>query len=53
MVAAVTIVVTYSFVGAWLILKIIDKFERVRVPDAVEMRGLDSEIHGEAAYVLD
>ena len=52
-VAAVAIVATYSFVGTWLILKIIDKFERVRVPDAVEKKGLDSEIHGEAAYVLD
>ena len=44
---------TYSFVGTWLILKLIDRFERVRVPDAVERKGLDSEIHGEAAYVLD
>jgi ammonium transporter, Amt family len=52
-VAAVAIVATYSFVGTWLILKILDKFERVRVPDAVERKGLDSEIHGEAAYVLD
>jgi Amt family ammonium transporter len=52
-IAAVAIVATYSFVGTWLILKLIDKFERVRVPDAVEQKGLDSEIHGEAAYVLD
>lgn len=52
-VAAVAIVATYSFVATWLILKIIDKFERVRVPDAIELKGLDSEIHGEAAYVLD
>ena len=52
-VAAVAIVATYSFVGTWLILKVIDKFERVRVPDAVERKGLDSEIHGEAAYVFD
>jgi Amt family ammonium transporter len=52
-VAAVAIVAAYSFAGTWLILKIIDKFERVRVPDAVEQKGLDSEIHGEAAYVLD
>jgi Amt family ammonium transporter len=52
-VAAVAIVAAYSFVGTWLILKLIDKFERVRVPDAVEQKGLDSEIHGEAAYVLD
>jgi Amt family ammonium transporter len=52
-VAAVAIVATYSFVVTWLILKFIDRFERVRVPDAIELKGLDSEIHGEAAYVLD
>ncbi len=52
-VAAVAIVATYSFVVTWLILKLIDRFERVRVPDAIELKGLDSEIHGEAAYVLD
>ncbi len=52
-IAAVAIIATYSFVGTWLILKILDRFERVRVPDAVELKGLDSEIHGEAAYVLD
>ncbi len=52
-IAAVAIVATYSFVVTWLILKILDRFERVRVPDAVELKGLDTEIHGEAAYVLD
>ena len=52
-IAAVALVATYSFVVTWLILKILDRFERVRVPDAVELKGLDSEIHGEAAYVLD
>ncbi len=52
-VAAVAIIATYSFVVTWLILKILNVFERVRVPDAIELKGLDSEIHGEAAYVLD
>jgi ammonium transporter, Amt family len=52
-VAAVAIVASYSFAATWIILKILDRFERVRVPDAVELRGLDTEIHGEAAYVLD
>jgi ammonium transporter, Amt family len=52
-VAAVAIVASYSFAATWIILKILDRFERVRVPDAVELKGLDTEIHGEAAYVLD
>ena len=52
-VAAVAIVGAYAFFVTWLILKLINRFEPVRVPDAVEQKGLDSEIHGEAAYVLD
>jgi Amt family ammonium transporter len=52
-VAAVAIIATYSFVVTWLILKTLNVFERVRVPDAIELKGLDSELHGEAAYVLD
>lgn len=52
-VAAVAIVAVYAFVVTWLILKAVDLFEPVRVPDAVEQKGLDSEIHGESAYVFD
>lgn len=37
----------------FLILKLINLFGSVRVPDAVEMRGLDSELHGEETYVMD
>jgi Amt family ammonium transporter len=51
-VAAVAIVGAYAFFVTWLILKLINRFEPVRVPDAVEQKGLDSEIHGEAAYTF-
>jgi len=34
----------------WLILKVLDRFEKVRVPDELELKGLDMEM-GEQ-YVL-
>jgi ammonium transporter, Amt family len=52
-VAAALITAVYSFGMTFLILKFIGLFGSVRVPDAVEMTGLDSELHGEEAYVLD
>jgi ammonium transporter, Amt family len=51
-VGSVAIVVVYAFVMTWLILKLLDRFQAVRVPDDVELRGLDSELHGEEAYDL-
>jgi ammonium transporter, Amt family len=49
----VLIIGAYSFVVTWLILKIVNRFVPVRVPDDVELKGLDSELHGETAYVLE
>jgi Amt family ammonium transporter len=51
--AAALFIGAYSFVGTWAILKVLDKFDPVRVPDAVEQKGLDTEIHGEEAYAFD
>jgi Amt family ammonium transporter len=51
-VAAAAIVAAYAFVVTWLILKILDRFEPVRVPDDVELKGLDSEMQEEDAYIL-
>ena len=51
-VGAAAIVAVYSFVVTWLILKILDRFESVRVPDDVELKGLDTEMHEEDAYIL-
>jgi len=42
----------YAFVMTWLILKVLDRFEPVRVPDEVEQQGLDSEMREEEAYFL-
>jgi Amt family ammonium transporter len=52
-VLAVLIIGTYSFVVTWIILKVINIFGPVRVPDEVEKLGLDSHLHGEDAYAFD
>jgi len=50
--AAVVIVTAYSFAVTFAILKLLDRFEPVRVSESVEERGLDTELHGEQAYDL-
>lgn len=40
----------YSFGLTYLILKVVNIFEPVRVSNEVEVKGLDSGIHGETAY---
>jgi len=42
----------YAFVVTYLILKVINIFEAVRVPETMEIAGLDTSIHGEVAYEL-
>ena len=51
-VVAVVITTVYSFGVTYGILKIINVFEPVRVPDDVQVKGLDIAIHGETAYDL-
>ncbi|MDP9343289.1 MAG: ammonium transporter [Actinomycetota bacterium] len=51
-VAAALLVAAYAFVVTWLILKALNRVEPIRVPDEVELRGLDSEMGEEEAYVL-
>jgi Amt family ammonium transporter len=51
-VAAAFLVAAYAFVLTWVILKVLDKFEPVRVPDAVELAGLDTELEEPDAYVF-
>ncbi len=43
----------YAFVVTWVILKVINLFEPVRVPDEVEKRVSTSQLHGEDAYTFD
>ena len=40
----------YAFLVTYLILKVINVFEPVRVPETMEIQGLDTSIHGETAY---
>ncbi len=48
--AAVVITSVYSFVVTFVILKVVNHFDPVRVSDEVESKGLDATIHGEMAY---
>jgi len=45
-------VAAFSFGATWLILKIMNFFSPVRVPDAVEVTGLDEGQFGEEGYSL-
>ena len=49
-IAGVLVAAVYAFVVTYLILKAIDRFEPVRVSEAVEAHGLDEILHGEPAY---
>lgn len=49
---AAIFVAAYSFGITWLVLKIQNVFSPVRVPDEVEVKGLDEGIFGERAYEL-
>lgn len=51
-VVAALFVAFYAFAVTWLILKVLNKFEAIRVPDEMEMRGLDTELEEEQAYSL-
>lgn len=51
-VGAACLVAAYAFILTWLILKVVDRFQPVRVPDSVELAGLDSEMEEERAYEL-
>jgi len=51
-VAAALLVAAYAFAVTWLILKVLNHFEPIRVADEVEMAGLDTEMEEEQAYVL-
>jgi Amt family ammonium transporter len=46
------IAIVYSFGVTWLILKILNRFIPVRVPDEIEAKGLDEGEFGEEAYTL-
>ncbi len=45
-------VAAYSLGVTWLILKVLNRFQPVRVPDEAEMEGLDTEMLEREAYIL-
>ncbi|MDP2749795.1 MAG: ammonium transporter [Nanoarchaeota archaeon] len=47
---AVIVVAAYSFIGSFILLKIIGKFMKLRVSKEDEEKGLDYSQHGEEAY---
>ncbi|WP_207004966.1 ammonium transporter [Trinickia mobilis] len=48
---AVVISGVWAFVFTWVVLWLIDRVTAVKVDAATEERGLDSELHGEEAYL--
>jgi Amt family ammonium transporter len=50
---AVAVVVPFSFIGSWLLLKAVNVFSPLRVSPEAEDAGLDLSEHGEEAYQLD
>ena len=51
-VCAALLVAAYTFVVTWIILKVLNHFEPIRVPDSVELAGLDTELEEPDAYVF-
>ena len=51
-VAASLLIAAFAFSMTWLILKVIDRFEPVRVPDSLELAGLDTELEEQRVYEL-
>jgi ammonium transporter, Amt family len=50
---AVAVVAPFSFVGSYLLLKLVNVFSPLRVSPEAEDAGLDLSEHGEEAYQLD
>jgi Amt family ammonium transporter len=50
---AVAVVAPFSFVGSYVLLKVVNVFSPLRVTEKAEDAGLDLSEHGEEAYQLD
>src|SRR5262249_46327846 len=51
-IVAVTVSLLYCFVGAYILLKVVDAVVGLRVNEEDELAGLDLSQHGETAYTL-
>jgi Amt family ammonium transporter len=47
---AAGVILLYSFVATWILLKVLDRVMGLRVTDEHEFQGLDITQHGEAGY---
>jgi Amt family ammonium transporter len=47
---AAGVILVYSFVVTWLLMKVLDRIMGLRVADEHEFMGLDLSQHGEAGY---
>ncbi|HLI51322.1 MAG TPA: hypothetical protein VKU87_05965 [Thermomicrobiaceae bacterium] len=52
-VGATALIAAYAFGVTWLILKVLNHFQSVRVPDSLEQEGLDTEFAEPLAYILE
>jgi Amt family ammonium transporter len=51
-IVAVVATLVFAFVGAFILLKVVDALVGLRVPEEDEIVGLDLSQHGETAYTL-
>jgi ammonium transporter, Amt family len=51
-VVAAIFIAAYAFAVTWAILKVLNRFEKIRVPDTLEEAGLDTELEESMAYDL-
>ena len=49
-VVASLFIAAYAFAVTWIILKVLNRFEAIRVPDSLELAGLDTEMEEARAY---
>jgi Amt family ammonium transporter len=49
---SVIVAIVYAFSITWLILKVLDRFMGLRVPQEDEVEGLDLSQHGESGYIF-
>jgi Amt family ammonium transporter len=47
---ALAATIAWAFVVTWLVAQVVQRTVGLRVPEAVEIEGLDTAVHGESAY---
>jgi ammonium transporter, Amt family len=47
---ALAATIAWAFTVTWLVAKLVERTVGLRVPEAIEIEGLDTAVHGESAY---